>query len=166
MARSREADRQHASPFETRELAVEHPEIVADLKRRYDQWFDDVGSTRPDNYAPLHILLGTPHENPVVLTRQDWRGIVPGKKFNGYWLVNVTEAGNYDVTLRFKPISQPATAYFELGAVKAEQSVREGGETVFFRNVSLPSGCGEIEAWLDTNSQKIGVMFVEVLRRR
>jgi len=156
-----------ADPYELRDVAAEHPDIVADLKRRYDAWFDDVGSTRPDNYAPLRIPLGTPHENPVVLTRQDWRGIVPAqKKFNGHWLVNVTEAGNYDVTLRFKPMQKPATARFELGGVKVEQPIREGDETVLFKNISLPAGPGQLEAYLDANNQKIGAMFVEVTRQQ
>jgi arylsulfatase A-like enzyme len=155
-----------ADPYETRDVSAGHPDVVADLQRRYDQWFDDVGNTRPDNYAPLRILLGTPHENPVVLTRQDWRGIVPGKKFNGHWLVNVTEAANYDVTLRFKPIPQPATVHFELGSVKSAALIREGSETMLFKNVSLPAGPGQLEAYLAANNQTIGVMFVEVLRRQ
>lgn len=155
-----------ADPYETRDVAAEHPEIVTDLKRRYDQWFDDVGGDRPENFAPQHILLGTSHENPVILTRQDWRGIVAGKKFYGHWLVNVTEAGSYDVTLRFKPMQKPATARFELGSVKLEQPAGEGSETVSFRNIALPAGPGQLEAYLDTNGQTIGVMFVEVLRTR
>jgi arylsulfatase/arylsulfatase A len=156
-----------ADPYELRDVSAEHPDIVADLKRRYDAWFDDVGSTRPDNYAPVRIPLGMPHENPVVLTRQDWRGIVPAqKKFNGHWLVDVAEAGNYDVTLRFKPLQKPVMARFELGNVKAEQPVREGSETVLFKNISMPAGPGQLEAYLAMNNQKIGVMFVEVLRQR
>ena len=35
------------------------PEIVAKLKAEYEAWFDDVGSTRPDNYAPPRIIVGT-----------------------------------------------------------------------------------------------------------
>ncbi|MFA6562221.1 MAG: arylsulfatase [Verrucomicrobiia bacterium] len=156
-----------ADPFEIRDVSAEHPDIVADLKRRYDAWFDDVGNTRPDNYAPLRIPLGTPRENPVVLTRQDWRGIVPAKKkFNGHWLVNVTKAGSYDVTLRFKPMQKPVTTHFELGSVKIEQPVREGAETVLFKNIFLLAGPGQLEAYLAANNQKVGVMFVEVLQRR
>lgn len=152
-----------ADPYELRDVAADHPEIVADLKHRYDAWFDDVGHIRPDNYAPLRIQLGTPHENPVVLTRQDWRGVVPRQKANGHWLVNVTRAGNYDVTLRFKPQPKPATVHFELGLAKAEQAVREGTEMVIFRNIALTAGPGLLEAYLTANNQKIGVTFVEAL---
>lgn len=155
-----------ADPFETRDVAAEHPDIVADLKRRYDAWFDDVGNTRPDNYAPLRIPLGTSHENPVVLTRQDWRGVVPAKKqFNGHWLVNVAQAGDYDVTLRFNPLQKAATAHFELGAAKREQAVPADAETALFKDISLPAGPGLLEAFLATGTETGGVMFVEILRR-
>lgn len=47
-----------ADPYETHDVAAEHPE-VADLQRRYDAWFDDVGSTRcrqlrPAAHSPGH----------------------------------------------------------------------------------------------------------------
>ena len=43
-------------PLETRDVAAEHPEIVAQLRQRYEAWFRDVSATRPDNYAPPRIL--------------------------------------------------------------------------------------------------------------
>ena len=155
-----------ADPGELDDVAAEHPDVVADLKRRYDAWFDDVGSTRPNNYAPLRIPLGTAHENPVVLTRQDWRGAGLRKKSNGHWLVNVTETGTYDVRLRFKPLQQPATVRFQLGAVAMDQAIRANVETVLFKKISLPAGPGQLEAYLEASNEKLGVMFVEVLRRR
>lgn len=154
-----------ADPYETRDVSENHPEVVADLKRRYDAWFDDVGSTRPDNYAPLRIPLGTRHENPVVLTRQDWRGVVPKQKFHGHWLVNVAEAGNYDVTLRFKPVQQAALAHFDLGPLRAEQPISAGAGAATFSNIILPAGPAQIEGYIVANKRPIGAMFVEVLRR-
>ena len=48
---------------------------MTNLRRflEHDSWFDSVSSSRPDNYAPPRIHIGTPDENPTVLTRQDWR---------------------------------------------------------------------------------------------
>ena len=60
-------------PYALTDLAAERADVVGDLMIRYNAWFDDVSSTRPDNYAPPRIHVGTPHENPTVLTRQDWR---------------------------------------------------------------------------------------------
>ena len=42
-------------------------------KRQYDAWFNDVTAAR-DYSVPSRIFLGAAQENPVLLTRQDWRG--------------------------------------------------------------------------------------------
>ncbi len=62
-----------ADPLELEDVADQEPEIVEELTAAYDTWFDEVGSTRPDNYLPPRIRIGTPHESPTILTRQDWR---------------------------------------------------------------------------------------------
>ena len=41
------------------DVAAAHPDVVARMKAEYDAWFDDVSSTRPDNYAPPRIHIGT-----------------------------------------------------------------------------------------------------------
>ena len=84
-------------PAESKDLASAHPEIVARLRKEYETWFHDVSSTR--GYAPPRIHLGTPHENPVMLTRQDWRGAGAGWAADsaGHWEVQVAAAGKYEV---------------------------------------------------------------------
>ena len=54
------------------DLAGQEPEVAARLRRSYDEWFADVA--RDHGYAPPRIALGSRDENPVLLTRQDWRG--------------------------------------------------------------------------------------------
>jgi arylsulfatase/arylsulfatase A len=148
-------------PFETADVAAKHPAVVARLRKQYDEWFKDVSSTRPDNYAPPRILLGTPHENPVVLTRQDWRGADWGPKAVGHWEVRVTEAGEYDVTLRFVAPKEAATASLAIGDVKQTAMVEVGAKSVVFRGLKLTKG----DARLTTTVGEAGVMFVEVSRR-
>jgi len=82
-----------SDPFELHDVAAGHPDVVAELRRRYESWFADVSRTRPENYAPPRIQLGTPHDDPVVLTRQDWRGAGWGPKDRGHWDVQVAAAG-------------------------------------------------------------------------
>jgi arylsulfatase/arylsulfatase A len=70
---------------------------------QYRDWFADVSSTRPNNYQPPRIHVGTPNEQVTTLTRQDWRpadGVGWGHK--GAWLVHVEEACKLDVTLIFR----------------------------------------------------------------
>jgi arylsulfatase/arylsulfatase A len=154
-----------ADPYETRDVKAEHPAEFADLKRRYDAWFDDVGHTRPDNYAPPRIVLGTPHENPLVLTRQDWRLECTPRRAPGLWLVDVAMPGKYDITLRFKPIPRKALAHFQLGGAKAEQAIDAQTPVVVFRGVALAAGAGRLDAYLTAGKDRIGAMFVEVARQ-
>jgi arylsulfatase A-like enzyme len=87
-----------ADPYEQKDLAADKPEIVAQLKKQYEDWFADVTKK---GFAPPRIILGSEKQNPVRLTRQDWRG--PNATWapdaQGSWLVKVERAGNYRVTL-------------------------------------------------------------------
>ncbi|HEX5270858.1 MAG TPA: hypothetical protein VFW33_10240, partial [Gemmataceae bacterium] len=148
-------------PYEQTDVAAKNPQIVAGLRKRYDEWFKDVSSTRPDNYAPPRILLGTPHENPVVLTRQDWRGADWTPKAVGHWEVSVTQPGEYDVTLIFKPQEKAATARLAVGDIKGAAPVEGGAKSVVLRGLKLPKG----DARLTATVGELGVMFVEVSRR-
>ncbi len=63
-------------PYERRDVAGQNPEVVRRLRSEYEAWFRDVGSTR--GFDPPRIVLGTAHQNPTILTRQDWRGARAG----------------------------------------------------------------------------------------
>ena len=89
-------------PLETREVSRFFPKVVQQMKADYDRWFDDVGSTRDDNYDPPRIVLGTANENPSWLTRQDWRhleGRPWGADSNGQWWVHFARPGYYRVVV-------------------------------------------------------------------
>ena len=99
-------------PFEMRDQAAVHPKVAQQMRAQYDRWFSDVSSTRPDNYAPPRIHVGTPFENPVVLTRQDWRhtqGRPWARDSLGHWLLAATK-GAYDVRCRFSSSSEAGVA--------------------------------------------------------
>jgi arylsulfatase A-like enzyme len=152
-------------PFELHDVAAKHLDVVEQLQRRYEQWFEDVSHTRPDNYAPPPIQLGTPRENPVVLTRQDWRGANWGPNDEGFWEVLVTQAGKYDIMLRFKAVQQAASARFAIGDVVREQAIESGRSTIMFSGVELPNGPQRLRASMTADGKSFGVMFVEVSRR-
>jgi arylsulfatase A-like enzyme len=152
-------------PAESQDVSARHPEIVARLRREYERWFEDVSSTR--GYAPPRIYLGTKHENPVTLTRQDWRG--PQAAWTpealGYWEVDVREAGRYRIQLRFAPRQEAGTAEFRLGDVRLRQEVPPGAGAVTFSSVALGRGAGRLEAELVFGGSTVGVNFVDVEKR-
>jgi arylsulfatase/arylsulfatase A len=83
-----------ADPGERRDVAGAHPETVRRLTRVYDDWFEDVSSTRRDNYDPPRIIIGTAHERTTVLTGQDRRAPAAAGA-GGAWLVTIAERGDY-----------------------------------------------------------------------
>ena len=154
-------------PLELHDLAAQEPERVAKLKAAYDAWFDDVTGAR-DYSVPSRIFLGAPQENPVLLTRQDWRGpqSVWGPKGLGYWEINVVAQGPYDVKLRFDPPKTDAIATFSCGGVSARQPIKAGQSECVFRDVAIPLGPGRLEASLAEGDAAVGVNYVEVKRIR
>ena len=151
-------------PLEIHNIAGERSDLVEQMRRGYEQWFKDVSSTR--GYAPPRIYLGTPQENPVTLTRQDWRGPRAGWGTNslGHWEVQVAQDGLYDVTLRFPAVTDSCTAHFSLGEMTLEQTVSTSAAKCAFTSVRLTAGPARLEAWVERNRRTFGVHYVGVNR--
>lgn len=156
-------------PFETKNIVAEHPDVVKKMKADYQAWFRDVSGTR--GYAPPRIHLGTPHENPVILTRQDWRGPKAGWRPEslGYWEVTVAREGTFDVTFRFSAVKKNAvknaTARFSLGSVTKTLKLATDAKTCTFQNLRLAAGDGRLEAVITEAGRQRGVQYVDVARR-
>ena len=154
-----------ADPGEAKDLAAAQSDVVKRMREGYEQWFKDVSSTR--GYAPPRIHLGTPHEDPTVLSRQDWRGPRAGwaRDSLGHWEVRVAAAGTCDVTLRFPRAAGPCEAVFRLLGADLKMPVERGAQSCTFENVRLAAGDGRLEAWLALDAETVGVHYVEVKRR-
>ncbi|MBN9118661.1 MAG: arylsulfatase [Planctomycetes bacterium] len=87
-----------ADPFEEKDLAADKPEEVAKLKKEYEAWFADVTKK---GFAPPRVVIGSEKENPVRLSRQDWRGDKAGWAADsvGHWEVKFERPGRYKVTV-------------------------------------------------------------------
>ena len=149
-------------PLEKNNVAAQHPGIAAKLRKEYEAWFRDVSGTR--GYAPPRIHIGTPHENPVMLSRQDWRGPKAGWGGTslGHWEVHVAKEGTYSITLRCQAFNAPATAFFRFGDVTRDVKLEPGAKTCTFKDVPLKAGDGKLEAWVLIKKKSIGVQYVFV----
>ena len=155
-----------ADTGEENNLAEQETEVLARLKRSYEAWFEDVSSTR--GYDPPRIPLGTKHENPVILTRQDWRVVGAdgyGDQNLGYWQIEVASAGEYELRFRFPRQETAGRAEFKLGNVEQSKSFTRGGESVTFTKVPLEGGPGLLEARLVRGGKTAGVKYVDVKKR-
>jgi len=152
-------------PLEMHNVAAEHPEQVASLKAAYDAWFTDVTSGR-DYRVPPRIFVGAPQENPLLLTRQDWRGnrAGPAPKDIGYWELNVVTNAHYDITVRFARARTAGEVGLDCCGVSAKQAISQGAEECVFRNLRIPAGAGRLETTLRQGPNVSGVKYVEIRR--
>jgi hypothetical protein len=154
-------------PFEQNDLAAVQPGIINTLKAGYELWFKDVTGSR-DFSVPPRIIIGSTRENPVLLSRQDWRGPDAGwePRSVGRWAVQVADVGDYQVTLRFAPGNGAGTATFTLGQARVEKPIAAGQTSVEWGKVRLPAG----PAWCAASRQQAdgvqGAHYVELLRIR
>lgn len=157
-----------ADPLEMNDLSGERPDIVEMMRTGYDKWFKDVGSTRPDNYAPPRIHIGTEYENPVVLTRQDWRHI-KGRPWasdsNGYWELFAAASGKYDIRLRFPVLKTDTQVSLDITGTKYTADIGKSLAEYTFDSVSIDKGQVRLLAGLTDQSGTRGPWQVDVFLR-
>jgi arylsulfatase A-like enzyme len=152
-----------ADPGEMTDLAAGHADLVAGMRRGYEAWFKDVSETR--GFAPPRIVLGTSHENPTVLTRQDWRG--PGAGWGrgdvGHWEVRVAEAGSYEVILRFAA-GGAGTARLATDKGELAKEIAAGDDRCVLGPSRLEAGDYSLEGRVERGGKAAGPDYVEVRR--
>lgn len=153
-----------SDPMELRDQAAAQPDIVQKMQAEYDRWFTDVGSTRPDNYAPPRILVGTKFENPVVLTRQDWRhskGRPWARDSMGHWLLKAP-GGSYAVRCRFSPSRIAGTAILRINDTILTVPVSPNATTCTFPKVSVRAGNLKLGVELRHGNKQRGVHQADI----
>jgi arylsulfatase A-like enzyme len=156
-----------ADPGENRNVAAEHPGVVTDLRESYEAWFADVSATR--GYEPPRIVVGTAHENPTRLTRQEGQSTGPGDGWMAEsdrfaWELSVPETGTFDVELRFRSREEHATANLAFGDVERSQSVTPWQSSVTFAGVDVAAGDATLEGWVTADEDRYGARYAVVER--
>jgi hypothetical protein len=164
-------------PAQRNNIAAKHPDRVASLRQDYEKWW---ASVSPGMKEPCRIEVGTKHENPMMLTSQDWYMPIGNPPWNqsharkapmviGPWMIDVKHAGDYRITLR----RQAPQAKFKLEATKARIKVAnvdktinvKSGSTKVVFNVKLETGPTQLKTWLMyDNGKSRGAFYVEVER--
>ena len=141
-----------ADPLEKNNLASSEPEVLAELVARYDAWFDDVSSTRPDNYAPPRIALGADEAPETHLTRQDWRRVSKDRGWArtslGYWEVDVRSAGPYAIRVRFPGNSEVTSVKLRCGELEISRTCKPEDSDLLLEGLELQVGPGRMEVEL------------------
>jgi arylsulfatase A-like enzyme len=171
-------------PLEMKDVAAEHPEVVARLRRQYDGWLADV--SRDHGYEAPRILIGTPHEPTTILTRQDWRGTTAdwSPKGLGHWELAAPQGGRFEVTCDLDSPKRNAVVHVAIQGVEIQRKLAPGenpGQGVDapyplpegVARVTLPpidlkaSPAERLEAWIveDGVQTPYGVQYAYVKRQ-
>src|SRR5262249_31315528 len=147
-----------ADPLEQHDTAATQPEVVTRLRADYQRWWKDIA---PGIRRPVAIPLGLAAENPTRLTCYEWHTghwiakqaeVIARKPANGFWAVEVPQAGRYAFTLRQQPLEAPCPiageeARIRVGGLERTARVPAGAEAVTFE-LDLPAGRTSLETWL------------------
>jgi arylsulfatase A-like enzyme len=144
-------------PFEEKDLAADKPNEVAQLKREYETWFDDVTKK---GFDPPRIIVGNAKENPVRLSRQDWRGSTGWAAADeGHWEIHVERAGHYKLTMRSK--TEADKYEFSVGTSHGSAEWPKG-RTVYDREVQLGKGDARVSGRVFVAGKPRGFDYVEL----
>ena len=128
-----------ADPGQRHDIAAGHPDVVAELRERYEKWWAKV--SRQFN-GTIPITIGARESRTVLLNSQDWRNepvlcawnqslVRAGLECNGYWEIDVAVSGRYRFELRHRPSEE-------------DRAIVEGipGELVSYRDIKNGYGGG------------------------
>ena len=155
-------------PQQRNNVAISQPEVFARLKENYESWFEDVSSTRPDNYAPPRIVIGTDYEPRTVLTRQDWRhsqGKPWARDSNGAWLLEAETPKSYELEIIFNHLPPRGTAAIKIGNISRTIEISAGKKRGHLLSVDIPKGNTSLSVTAEFNGQKQGPHQVILTRR-
>jgi arylsulfatase A-like enzyme len=171
-------------PGQRRDVAAAHPEVVRDLVRDYDRWWDSISGRFK---ASVWIPLGADGENPVRLTSHDIHGQVcwdqsqarRNAKCDGYWTVEVARDATYEISVRRWPaeagipireapegakVFKPTHARLKIADFDATIPVGVKDAAAVF-TVQLTRGRTRLQAWLIDdieNGETNGAFYVDV----
>jgi arylsulfatase len=142
-----------SDPYEQNNIVVDQIQLADSLKNEIDAWYEEIIAERNNNWV-LPTYVGTAHENPTVLNRNDAKGTpVPWGRDNvlGYWDVMVTKTAKYNVTPVFiEPIDEAGNLHLKMYPqyfVKKNE-LDSGG--VSFRDIELMEGEFKLEIYYRT----------------
>ena len=127
------------------DLAETKPGQLAAMVKAYDAWFDDVSTTRSDNYAPPRMVIGSDKELVSSLTLQDWRvSNAEGWGVSGVWLVNVERPATFNAEVVFSQPVGPMEISLSIGPVTRSGTLKTGQTRVVIPGVSVAQGDAEV----------------------
>lgn len=161
--------------FNFREDEVEQQNIIASNKAMASEMKEELDRmvyelTSADRLlTPPGIIIGSEHENPVILNRNDASGeraIWTKEEIYGFWKVKILE-GRYDIRFKFiQPVSTTGTMYLETSTVMLKYENNAGlSDLIEMKDVYLPEMECDLVPYYATKGKSIFPFWVEFTKR-
>jgi len=152
-------------PYEQNNLVTINKEKALELKAELDALYKEL--IRSENLInPSPILVGNPHENPIILNRNDAdgeRGIWAQEEIYGKWKVRI-EKGKYNIKFKFiKPVEANGRMYLETnGIINQMKNEKDNTDIIEMRNIDFPNLEGDLIPFYAIGGKKILPFWVEI----
>lgn len=105
--------------FELKNILTENKTLASEMKTELDHMIQEL-SNSPHLQNPPRIVIGSEHENPVYLNRNDAggaRGIWTQEEVFGFWRVKI-QKGKYNIRFKFiHPLESEGTMFLETNSL-------------------------------------------------
>lgn len=150
-------------PYEAKNIVQEEPVITRWLKTELDRWHADIMSSPHINELP-RIIIGSEHENPSMLNRNDARGLqIIWAQPDVYvsWDVTVAHSGKYRVNVHFAE-ALPEKGRFVLRVGNQTFTLdndQAGSDQLEYSGIPLKEGDFKIDGWYSGPGGKLLTPF-------
>ncbi len=153
-------------PYEKEDLRTSNPAKARELKQELDLWYSDIMES-PHLKEPPRIHLGSPHEDPVLLNRNDAKGdegIWAQDRIHGYWDVQIENDNFYNFTFFFREsVNQEGTMKLRLGTTQRSlRNTDPAARRLEMREIFLKKGNYRLESWYRGSGGNHLPFYVEV----
>lgn len=157
-----------SDPQEKNNIVNEKTEIAKQLKNEIDGWYDEIiRETNSRRNFPSYI--GTPHENPVLLNRNDAKGTPvawTGTNRLNYWDVKAPEDGVYDIRFHFvESINEPGNVVLKMYPHHFVHGCQGNMDEWTFKSVEIKKGEYKLEPYYQTRKRNYILPFYVSVER-
>jgi arylsulfatase A-like enzyme len=129
-------------PSENDNIAQTNPDIMNEMRRVYDTWFNEMRRTR--EFEPGWILIGSDHENPMHLCRYQDSHYTNGTPQG--WPVKIIQAGKYEVAINRSGYIGKGRLSLKINDYFESHDLEHGTNKAVF---DLPNTSGLLDIWFE-----------------
>ena len=154
-----------ADEFELKNILPENRSLASEMKTELDQIIHEL-SNSPHLQDPPRIVIGSEHENPVYLNRNDAggaRGIWTQEEVFGFWRVKIKE-GKYNIRFKFiQPLKSAGTMFLETNSlIFRQENKNTPADIIEMKDVHFSETECDLIPFYATSGRTIFPLWVEL----